>query len=134
MISDTHKSHVASQTSHNNCLECRADCERRFAGGSRWLGYRFVHEYLSWARPRVEAIRNGEDSVDARRWQREFTRALHNRINAKIGQPKGRKYADGYLARLGQFCQRQPTSQHDTRFRATASYLRQYARQGASTL
>lgn len=134
MVTMEHKDHLASNRSHNSCPECRADCERRHAVTSLWIGYRHVHEYLTWAKPRVEAIRNGEDSIDARRWARDFTAALHSRINAKVSQAFGRKHSDGYLERLGQFCQRIPTSDHNSRFRADATYLRVYARRGASTL
>src|SRR5215218_10127920 len=54
-------------------------CERQFLR-EQWPGYRHVTDYLNWIKPRLEAIRNGENSVNARQWYREFIRALHRRI------------------------------------------------------
>lgn len=98
MQTQEHKQHIAGRVSHNSCPECRADNSRRFARKMPFH-YGFVHEYLSWARPRVEAIRtaqNGGDTVEARRWQSDFVRALHNRITSHIPDQTGRKHAPEY--------------------------------------
>lgn len=121
MRSTQHQAHIADFVSHSNCSECRADTERRFAD-NRPFKYDHVTQYLSWVRPRLEAIRNGEASVNARIWQRDFMRAMHRRISSHlIGN--GRKHSDSYLARMGQF--RQSTD---------ADYLREFAQRGASCL
>lgn len=120
MISEFHKQHV--RVSHNDCDECRADCERQFLR-RQWLGYRYVTEYLAWAKPRIEAIRNGEDSANARIWYRDFIRALQRRITLKGASEAGRKWNDSYRQRLNQF----PRN-------TDAAYLRRFARRGASTL
>lgn len=117
-----HERHIAEYVSRNDCQECRADCERQFLR-PRWPGYRYVSEYLNHVKPRLAAIRAGENSVNARRWKREFTRALHRRINLKAGAEHGRKYCDSYLERLGQF-----------RRDADRVYLRRFASRGASAL
>ena len=122
MRTSEHQRHLDSRIAHNNCDECRADCERSFLHG-QWPGYRFVTEYLSWAKPRIEAIRQGKSSVDARIWHRDFLRALHRRITLKGSSESGRKWNDSYRQRLNQF----PRST-DNR------YLKRYARRGASTL
>jgi hypothetical protein len=101
MKSQTHLAHIASRISHNNCPECRADCERRQVA-NRPFKYGHVHEYLSYVKPRLEAIRTGENGgnkASARQWHREFLRALDNRILSHVTR-EGRKYAPGYLERL----------------------------------
>jgi hypothetical protein len=122
MQTATHQRHIIERVSHNNCDECRADCERQFLR-EQWLGYRHVTEYLSWIKPRLQAIRNGENSVNARQWYREFIRALHRRITLKVTAETGRKQCPGYLSRLRQF----PRS-------TEASYLRRFAARRESTL
>jgi hypothetical protein len=117
-----HQRHITSYVSHNDCQECRADCERQFLR-PQWPGYRHVTEYLSCVKPRLEAIRQGETSVNARIWHRDFVKTLHRRITLKSGSEHGRKRCDGYLSRLRQFSR-------DT----DAGYLRRFARRGASTL
>ena len=64
MQSLLHKQHIRHNVSDMRCSECRADSERRFAGNHPFH-YAYVHQYLEWVRPRLEAIRNGENSVDA---------------------------------------------------------------------
>ena len=122
MQTPTHQRHIAERLSHNNCDECRADCERQFLR-AQWPGYRHVTEYLNWIKPRLEAIRNGENSLNARQWYREFIRALHRRISLKVAGETGRKQCPGYLSRLRQFPRM-----------TEASYLRRFAARGASTL
>lgn len=122
MQTKTHAQHIASRTAHNNCQECRADCERQFLR-RQWPGYQFVTEYLAFAQPRIEAIRQGEDSVNARIWHRDFVKTMQRRITLKGRAETGRKYCDSYLQRLGQF----PKSTDRT-------YLRRFAQRGASTL
>lgn len=122
MRSTEHQRHIDSWISHNNCDECRADCERQFLR-SQWPGYQFVGEYLAWAKPRLLAIRAGEDSVNARIWHRDFVRTLNRRITLKDGAEYGRKQCPGYLQRLNQF----PRSTEQ-------GYLRRFAQRGASTL
>lgn len=123
-----HKEHIASRVSHMNCPECTADRERRFTPVA-WPGYKYVAEYLAWAKPRIEAIRSGESSVEARIWLKDFRKAMNKRITYRNVAPKGRKYSDGYLERLGQFVRRS-----DGKRMADATYLRQFARAGASCL
>lgn len=120
-----HQQHLDTHTAHNTCTECRADTERRFVMTAKW-DYRHVHDYLSCARPRLEAIRNGEDSVNARIWLKAFRTALDRRINLKTGSvPCWRKLCDSYQERLAiARCGRNPT----------ASYLRNFANVGASAL
>lgn len=122
MQTPEHAQHIASRVSHNNCDECRADCERQFLQPA-WIGYQFVTEYLTWTRPRFAAIREGFDSIDARNWRRKFRLALNRRITLKAGAEVGRKRNDGYRERLRQF----PRS-------TDSNYLRQFAQRGASTL
>ena len=119
-----HVQHIASRISHNDCGECRADCERRHVRG-QWPGYEHVHDYLSHIRPRLSALKAGESSWQARNWYREFHRALDLRISLKVDPPKGRKYCDSYLDRL-----RNATGGRN----ATMSYLRKFAARRASTL
>lgn len=128
MRSATHKQHVDSRISHNNCDECRADCERSFLR-QQWLGYKFVAEYLAWCKPRLQAIKAGETSVNARIWHRDFIRTLHRRITLKGAAETGRKQNDSYRQRLGQFS-RNPRDNHF----ADRFYLRRFASRGASTL
>jgi len=122
MVSNQHSEHINNRVAHNNCQECRADCERQFLH-TQWPGYQFVGEYLAWSAPRLEAIRNGQDSISARQWRRDFRKALHRRISLKTGAEIGRKRCDSYLSRLGQF----PRS-------TDAGYLRRFSQRGASTL
>lgn len=49
--------------------------------------YQHVGEYLNWIRPRLAAIRAGENSDRAKEWLREFCKALHTRINRKAMLP-----------------------------------------------
>lgn len=123
-----HAQHIMSRVSHNNCQECRADCERRFLR-LRWTSYQFVAEYLAFVKPRLEAIKAGKNSVDAHRWHRDFIEALHRRITLKGAGESGRKQTDSYLQRLGQFS----SNPEDNHF-ADAAYLRRYAQRGASML
>jgi hypothetical protein len=76
MQTAAHQTHISKRVSHNNCDECRADCERQFLR-EQWPGYRHVTDY------------------------REFIRALHRRITLKV--ETGRKQSPGYLSRLRQF-------------------------------
>lgn len=97
MISQEHKRHIKENVSHSRCPECRADNSRRFAARISFH-YDHVHDYLKWVKPRIEAIRTkqkGGDTVEARIWQRDFIRALHNRISSHIQNP-GRKHAPEY--------------------------------------
>lgn len=99
MQTDMHRNHIAARKSYNSCPECRADNSRRFAV-NRPFRYQYVREYLSYVRPRLEALRtgqNGGDTVAARQWYRyDFMPALHNRINSHIPGQTGRKYASDY--------------------------------------
>jgi hypothetical protein len=122
-----HIEHLNRNVSHNNCPECRADCERRWVI-FRPFKYDHVAWYLTYVKPRLAAIRdgnNGGNTPDADCWHRDFIKALHNRINSHI-EVAGRKYCHSYLERLRM-----------TRFpgsRADAAYLRMFAKKGASTL
>jgi hypothetical protein len=132
IVSEAFKDHVRHLVEHrryslNTCPECNADRERRFVDRQPFA-YKHVHEYLEYVRPRLVAIRQGEDSVDARRWLRDFHKAMHRRISSHAAGI-GRKWSDGYLERLGQFC---PQPQRSTR--ADAAYLRRFAQRGASCL
>ena len=129
MISRQHASHITSRVSHSDCSECRADTERRLAFTHQWAGYSYVREYLCYAKPRVAALK-ADKSADAVSSHREFIKAMHRRISARLHQP-GRKRNDSYLERLRQFVNVQG---HGPRFRADAGYLRQFARRGASAL
>lgn len=84
--------HIGMRVSHNSCPECRADNSRSFAR-SHPFHYAHVHAYLSWVRPRLVAIRNGETRVEAIWWHRDFIVALHNRISSHIPGQNGRKHA-----------------------------------------
>lgn len=96
MISKTHGHHIASRVTHSNCPECRADTSRRFARTVPFR-YQYVSEYLSWVKPRMEAIRTGANGgVMAEAWLSDFRRALHNRINSHIPGRNGRKHAPDY--------------------------------------
>lgn len=90
-----HQQHIDSRRILNNCPECRADNSRRFAVTTPFR-YVHVHEYLSWARPRIEAIANGQDSLEARWWLRDFRRAMNARINTHLPARSGRKHAPDY--------------------------------------
>lgn len=117
-----HQQHIDKRISYNDCQECRADCERQFLA-AQWPGYRHVNEYLNWVKPRLLAIKAGEQSREAQHWQREFVEALQRRIALKGAAETGRKQCDGYLERLNQFS------------RATdRNYLKRFAQRGASTL
>jgi hypothetical protein len=122
MQSSTHKQHIAGNISHNNCSECRADNERQFARIHRFE-YRHVHEYLTYVRPRIEALRKGENSVNARIWHRDFLKALHNRIESRMPNPVTRKRSHSYLERL-----------KIARFPGNRTDFREFARKGASCL
>jgi hypothetical protein len=122
MQTNEHKQHISLRVSHNDCQECRADCERQFLR-PQWPKYEYVADYLAIVRPRIAAIKQGENSAAAQRWKREFTRALQRRITLKVAGERSRKQCDSYLQRLGQFP------------RNTGSdYLRRFAQRGASTL
>jgi hypothetical protein len=127
MQSDQHKQHIREFTSHANCSECRADTERRFVDRQPWR-YQHAGDYLSYVKPRLDAIRDEEllaSDVDARIWYRKFVKALHVRISLKM-PTGGRKYCDSYLERMRQF--RKGTKGTDS------GYLRQFASRGASCL
>jgi hypothetical protein len=130
MSSELHRQHVSSRISHNDCPECRADCERRHVRTAPWTTYEHVRAYLGYVKPRLIALQT-DNSIDARQWHREFVRALHRRISLRM-PANGRKQCDGYLERLGQFVDRQSLA--TKRHRANADYLRQFARKGASAL
>jgi hypothetical protein len=117
-----HFEHTAFNYSLNTCPRCNAERERRFAYVTPFH-YEHVHEYLSWAKPRVEAIRAGNTEVNARQWQRDFVRALHKRISSRGSNPVWRKRNDSYLERLRGM-------KHVT----DAGYLRSFAARGASCL
>ena len=98
MRSQHHQKHIDNRTAWNNCPECRADNSRRFAVTSPFK-YGFVREYLSWIKPRLEAIRSGitgGDTLNAQEWLRDFRRALNTRINSHIEGMNGRKHAPDY--------------------------------------
>lgn len=122
MRSEEHKKHIQSRVSHNDCQECRADCERRFLR-PQWPGYQFVRDYLKYAKPRLAAQ---DGSADANRWYSDFLKALNTRITLKGGREYGRKRCSSYLERLRQW--RFPGAKVD------AAYLRQFAAKGASAL
>lgn len=117
-----HFEHLAFNVSHNGCDHCKANNERRFAVINPFV-YGHVQAYLSWARPHIAAIRTGNTTGDARRWQRDFVSALHNRIYSRSLPPVTRKRANGYLDRL-----RGMRRVHDV------AYLREFAARGASCL
>jgi hypothetical protein len=117
-----HQQHVDARIAHNNCRECRADNERRFVNTHRWY-YSHVHDYLSWIQPRLAAISNGENSVNAQIWLKKFRQALDRRINLKVKPEHWRKLNDSYLERL-----RGMSHVKD------ANYLRKFAQTGASAL
>lgn len=122
MRTDEHRQHIAARASRNDCQECRADCERQFLR-PQWPDYRHVDKYLAWVKPRLEAIRQGECSANARHWHRDFVETLQRRITLKGAAETGRKQCDSYLQRLGQF----PRT-------TESAYLRRFASRGASTL
>lgn len=126
MQTPEHQRHIASRIAHNDCQECRADCERQFLR-PQWQSYQHVSEYLAWCRPRFAAIRAGglsdREATAAAQWIRKFREALHRRITLKVGSEQGRKRCDSYLERMGQF----PRNTDN-------AYLRRFARRGASTL
>lgn len=123
MKSAEHKKHIATRMSHNNCGECRADCERQWIA-FRPFKYAHVAKYLSYVKPRIEAIRAGENSVNAAIWHRDFLKALNNRISSHV-KVAGRKHCHSYLERLGMALGgRNPN----------AAYLRHFAAKGASAL
>lgn len=121
MQSIPHKQHLRHNISQASCSECRADTERRFARNAPFK-YAHVQEYLAYVRPRIEAIRQGEASTNARVWLRDFLKALNRRINSHAAG-YGRKWSDSYLDRMRQF-----------RADTDATYLRQFASRGASCL
>ena len=123
-ISKEHAEHKRASVSHNNCAECRADNERQFVPTQQWH-YGHVADYLKHVRPRLQAIRQGKNSVNARIWTRQYRLALHRRIGLKGTLPIGRKWSDSYLERLKMALGGRS---------ATERYLRTFARKGASTL
>ena len=90
-----HKRHITENCSYQRCPECRAD-NSRWHAQTKEFRYGHVHAYLSWIRPRLEAIRNGENSLGARRWREDFVAALNTRISSHIPQQNGRKHAPEY--------------------------------------
>lgn len=97
MQSAEHKQHITENVSHNNCPECRADNSRLFAQ-KRPFKYGHVHEYLTWIRPRLQALKTGENGgnkVEAKWWYRDFIAALHARISPHLPET-GRKHAPDY--------------------------------------
>ena len=127
MQSETHKRHIASRISHNNCSECRADTERQFVSAEPWR-YFHIHEYLAYIRPRLAALRKTEwlQDPDACIWRREFLLALNRRISLKCNAiPVGRKWCDSYLERLRGALRIR---------RANRRYLLDFAQRGASCL
>jgi hypothetical protein len=99
MTSIVHKEHIAKHISHNNCPECRAD-NSRWHAQTRTFRHADVpadalRKYLRWIRPRLAAIRDGNNTVDAQRWQRDFVAALHNRLYSQMAG-SGRKFAPDY--------------------------------------
>ncbi len=118
MTSAIHLQHIKTRVAHNNCSECRADCERRFVDTTPWR-YEHVRDYLTYVRACLAGL---DDSAGAQRWYRAFRKALHMRISAKC-PVAGRKRCDSYLERMGQF-------RRDT----DAAYLRRFAARGASCL
>jgi hypothetical protein len=134
MQSIPHAQHLRHRISWSSCSECRADCERRFSQ-SQPFRYAYVHDYLSWIRPKLAAIREGETSPNSQIWLRDFRKALHRRISSRDGNDgrgngrngrNGRKWADSYLERLqGMLFKGSP---------ADAPYLREFANRGASCL
>ena len=68
-------------------------------------------DYLAFAKPRLEAIKAGADSVSARRWHRDFVHTLQRRITHKGAAETGPKQNDSYLPPLGQFS-RNPNGHH----------------------
>src|ERR1019366_2707649 len=100
MRTANHQKHIDTRNAHNDCRECRADCERQFVATAQWR-YQHVHDYLAFAQPRLQAISNCENSVSARQWLRNFRIALDRRINLKTGTTlKWRKLCDSYQERL----------------------------------
>jgi hypothetical protein len=127
MRSAEHQKHLDTRMSHNNCSECRADCERRWVA-FRPFQYAHVATYLEYIKPRLEAIRTeqyGGNKSNAIRWHYDFIQALNNRISSHI-RVAGRKHSHSYLERLKM-----------TQFpgnRANLEYLKAFARKGASAL
>ena len=130
-----HRVHLERNIAHNNCDECRADNERSFLR-PQWDGYQFVGMYLAFARPRLDAIRQGETSVNARIWREDFRLALNRRITLKGAPETGRKYNDSYLQRLRQFPYRLGVDRPLNPWTPVcdAAYLRRFAQRRASTL
>lgn len=123
MRSSNHQQHITRRVAHNDCQECRADCERQFLR-PQWTRYQFVDKYLAYIKPRLLAInRHQVNTVDAIIWHRDFVKTLHRRITLKGAGETGRKQNGSYRQRLNQF----PRSTDQL-------YLRRYARRGASTL
>lgn len=122
MRSAEHTQHILNNQSWNNCPECRADCERRFTEPARKFEYKHVHDYLAWAKPRLDVIRAGNRSFEANMWHERFMEALHRRISLSISR-QCRKYSDGYIDRL-----RMMSHIHDV------GYLQRFAQRGASCL
>jgi hypothetical protein len=122
MKSTEHQKHLDTRISHSACSECRADTERRFVDCSVWR-YDHVHDYLEYVAPRILAIQNGADGVNAHQWLKDFRKALNRRISLKVDAVRGRKYCDSYLERFRQFPQC-----------TDAGYLRRFASRGASCL
>lgn len=123
MTSQDHKQDLARNVSVSCCAECRADTERQFVDTSVWR-YERVRDYLAYIRPRLDAIRAGENSADARIWKRKFIDALNRRIGMKVSRAGGRKYCDSYLERLRGIARVNPGR----------TYLVRFAQRGASCL
>lgn len=81
----------------------RAWVERQY---QQWPGYRHVSTYLTYIRPRLEALRSPEISRDAMAgdWLRNFRKALQLRITLKGLPPRGRKWDSTYQTELYRDC------------------------------
>jgi hypothetical protein len=143
IVCEAFKDHVRHLVEHrlfilNNCQECRADGERQFTRSKPFTHHNpHMSKYLEYVRPRLEALRNGEDSVDARIWLRNFRVALNRRISSHIPGRSGRKFCESYLERLKQWENRRPEYYQlgrGNKHVVDAEYLRRFAARGASCL
>lgn len=100
MTSHTHERHLVERVSHSDCPECRADTERWFVDTRQWR-YKYVADYLNYIKPRLEAIWQGVDTLEARQWLRKYREAADRRISLKVPPVKAeRKRSDSFLERL----------------------------------
>lgn len=131
MRTSTHQLHISSGVSHNSCPECRADNQRSFVS-SKPFRYAYVNEYLTYAKPRIEAIRTGlagGNTINAYHWNKTFIKALHTRISSHIIR-QGRKHSHGYLERL----KMTNVKCGPENKRPNADYLKRFSNRGASCL